>query len=274
MAEEAKKTCFVIGPIGEDGSPARNNADMVLEYIITPVMTDMGYDVIRADRVTAPGNISDQVIMATIESDVVIADMTGHNPNAFYELAIRHMVAKPVVHLLKYGEKAPFDVQDNRYVNYHIENPSHHKEAQQRLREQIEAINAPGYEPSNPITRARGYASLSHSEDPKDKLIGNMMAGLTRALAEIEVLKNNPAVMDGQKHRDMLDHLYGHARHGLSSGDLDPDDPTGLINNPGLFSNHIGIFSAKQLARDARAKGSGFTDVSGGSSIDPPPDDK
>jgi hypothetical protein len=33
-----KKFCFVVGPVGDDGSDTRNRADLLLEFIIKPVM--------------------------------------------------------------------------------------------------------------------------------------------------------------------------------------------------------------------------------------------
>lgn len=41
MADKAeKKTCFVIGPIGAEGSPERTNADWLLKAIIVPAIGD------------------------------------------------------------------------------------------------------------------------------------------------------------------------------------------------------------------------------------------
>ena len=67
MAEsKGKKKCFVIGPIGKDGSETRNNADWLLEGIIRPVLENDPFDyaVQRADHVAEPGLITDQVITA------------------------------------------------------------------------------------------------------------------------------------------------------------------------------------------------------------------
>jgi len=52
------------------------------------------------------------------KSDLVIADLTYHNPNVFYELAVRHLNKKPVIHLIKKGEKIPFDINDRRTIFY------------------------------------------------------------------------------------------------------------------------------------------------------------
>lgn len=47
------KTCFIITPIGKEGTEIRKNADEVLEYIINPVCESFGYSVVRADKMSA-----------------------------------------------------------------------------------------------------------------------------------------------------------------------------------------------------------------------------
>lgn len=49
---------------------------------------------------------------------MVIADMTDHNPNAFYELGFRQARELPLVPIIKVGERLPFDVITTRTVFY------------------------------------------------------------------------------------------------------------------------------------------------------------
>jgi hypothetical protein len=69
----------------------------ILKYLIRPVCKQMGYITKRADEINEPGLITKKVIIKLINSDLVIADLTGHNPNAFYELALRHATGKPII---------------------------------------------------------------------------------------------------------------------------------------------------------------------------------
>ena len=116
------KACFVIGAIGAADSDARVHADWLLDHVIKPVLENdpFKYVVTRADQVSEPGMISGQVIMAAINSDLVIADLTGFNPNAFYELGIRHMMGKPVIHMMEDDgiTRIPFDVSDYRAIMF------------------------------------------------------------------------------------------------------------------------------------------------------------
>src|SRR5947208_2310140 len=91
-AVPAKKTCFVISPIDKPDTPIRARADMLLTYIIKRVLEkpEFGYDVRRADEIQQPGLITRQILETVYLADLVVADLTGHNPNVFYELAVRH----------------------------------------------------------------------------------------------------------------------------------------------------------------------------------------
>lgn len=87
-----ERICFIIAPIGDPDTEIRRRSDLVLTYIISPVVTAVGYTPIRADQISEPGLITNQVIRYLINSQLVIADLTRHNPNVFCELAIRHFL--------------------------------------------------------------------------------------------------------------------------------------------------------------------------------------
>ena len=101
MDEPKRKTCFVICPIGEEGTDIRERSDEILDEVITPAVTECGYESpVRADKISIPGIITSQIIQQIIDADLVIADLTKHNANVFYELAVRHCVQKPVILLI------------------------------------------------------------------------------------------------------------------------------------------------------------------------------
>jgi phage gp29-like protein len=81
--QEREKLCFVIAPIGEEGSDVRRRSDQVLKHVIAPAAKECGYETIRADKISEPGMITSQVIQHLLEDALVIADLTGRNPNVF-----------------------------------------------------------------------------------------------------------------------------------------------------------------------------------------------
>lgn len=60
------------------------------------------------------GMIGNQIIDRIINDDLVVANLTGNNPNVMYELAIRHATAKPIIHICEKRTILPFDIKDNR----------------------------------------------------------------------------------------------------------------------------------------------------------------
>ncbi|WP_083484378.1 PqqD family protein [Loktanella sp. 3ANDIMAR09] len=109
-------TAFYVTPIGSDGSVQRKHSDLFLNTLIEPAVERFGLKVVRADQIDKPGVITKQVIQYLVEARLVIADLSFHNPNVFYELAIRHMVRKPVVQIIQKSDNIPFDVNQLRTI--------------------------------------------------------------------------------------------------------------------------------------------------------------
>lgn len=112
-----KRVCFVIAPVGDDETEERKHSDMVLEALIRRALEGEDFEIIRADKIGDPGMISGQVIEHLLNAGLVIADLSFHNPNVFYELAIRHMVGLPTVHIIRKQDQIPFDLKDFRTIH-------------------------------------------------------------------------------------------------------------------------------------------------------------
>lgn len=111
--QEEPATAFVVMPFVEPWS------DQVYAYIGRAVdALDGRLIATRADEIAKPGRITDQIIDAIGAADVVIADITGRNPNVFWELGFAHAVGRPCALLMQRGDSAPFDIYDHRRVDY------------------------------------------------------------------------------------------------------------------------------------------------------------
>lgn len=109
-------TCFYITPIGDEGTESRKHSDLFLGHLIEPALEQFGLSVVRADKIDNPGIITRQVIDYILKSRIVIADLSFHNPNVFYELALRHAVRKPIVQIVRARDEIPFDVNQMRTI--------------------------------------------------------------------------------------------------------------------------------------------------------------
>lgn len=72
----------------------------------------------RADDITEPGRITDQIISAIERADVVIADITDANPNVLFELGYADALEKRIIVLNQRVEDTPFDIKDWRQITY------------------------------------------------------------------------------------------------------------------------------------------------------------
>ncbi|MCY6354357.1 hypothetical protein [Clostridium sp. ZS2-4] len=188
------KKCFIISRIGEKNSEIRKDADKVLRHIIRPVTEQLNYEAIRADEQMNPNRISKSIIQSIIESDLVIADLTGHNPNVFYELAIRHTIGKPVIQIIKKGETIPFDINHIRTITYDFELDSV-DEAKKYLKEYIENIENAEVS-DNPVTDILKLDNISllNTEDISvDSAINELASEIKKIPAYFNDLENRIA---------------------------------------------------------------------------------
>jgi hypothetical protein len=184
MQSTSAPLCFVIGPIGSEGTETRKHADMLLHALIKHVLEtgEFGYTVRRADEVAEPGMIGDRMISDLIHAELVVADLTDLNANAFYELGIRHSTEKPTIHVARIGTVVPFDNVSHRTIFVDLTDWHNIELSRTRLAAAARAINSPNFRVSNPITQANASFKMRESADPRDQLI----AGLQTRMQSLE----------------------------------------------------------------------------------------
>jgi tetratricopeptide (TPR) repeat protein len=110
----AKKTCFVVMGFGtktDYTKPKAFNLDKTYRNIIKPAALAAGLDCIRADEIVHSGNINVPMYEHLLNADVVVADVSTYNCNAFYELGVRHALRPHTTIIISEdGLTFPFDV--------------------------------------------------------------------------------------------------------------------------------------------------------------------
>lgn len=182
------KKCFVIGPIGAEASDARRKADWLLDGIIMPVFAAhfSEFEVTRSDKINQPGMIDVQMINLLYEAELVIADMTGQNANAFYEMGIRHVVGLPIIHMFEVGTEIPFDVKPHRAIPYSLTEFRDLETARLSLKKNVEETLKAGFQPDNPVTRARGVQHIREHSTPEAKVFLDEMLALKGRVSQLE----------------------------------------------------------------------------------------
>lgn len=117
-------SCFVVMGFGKktDFESGRTlDLDKSYRNIIKPAVTAAGLECIRADEIVHAGVIDVPMYEQLLRADVVIADLSTNNKNAFYELGVRHALRPNTTLVISEdGIKTfPFDVNHVVVRKYH-----------------------------------------------------------------------------------------------------------------------------------------------------------
>src|SRR6188474_2891635 len=156
---EKQKRCFVVMGFGikTDFATGRK-LDLNKSYrlLIKPVIESKGLVCIRADEIPHTGSIDVPMYLELLQADVVIADLSTANPNALYELGVRHAL-RPRTTIVISEDKMPypFDLNHIKITSYNHLGDAIDFEEVERFRQvlgntldsvlQVENIDSPIY---------------------------------------------------------------------------------------------------------------------------------
>lgn len=103
--------CYVLMPFTDE-------MRSVYEYGIRPALERLSMRCERADEHFASSNVMTDIFEGILRAEVVIADLTGKNPNVFYELGLAHAIKSHVILITQRPEDVPFDLTGVRYFKY------------------------------------------------------------------------------------------------------------------------------------------------------------
>ena len=106
--------CFVVMGYGEktDFATGRKlNLDKTYNNIVKPAVEEAGYECVRADEIRHSGIIDIPMYDMLLDAELVVADLSTSNPNALFELGVRHALRpRSTVVIAESGFANPFDV--------------------------------------------------------------------------------------------------------------------------------------------------------------------
>lgn len=251
------KKCFVISPIGEEGSDVRKNADELLKYVIEPACKAKGYEAIRADKISDAGMITQSIIEHILQDDIAIIDITGRNANVFYELAIRHSYGLPAIQVAKDITDIPFDIHNVRTIQYDL-SVSGADIARQAIEKAIESIEA-GKETLNPVTSVSNILKISHGDEAENNaVLSELLLKVNSIPEKLDSLENNIGVRFSQ----MLTAFGESIKVGSSTPSQNVQDAflnsfmSTLLNDPKKGMDQMqNLFAAQKFMKD-----NGWTD--------------
>ena len=154
-----------------------------------------GFTVRRADQDPRPGLIDAQMINDLLTAELVIAVLSFLNPNVFYEIGIRHMAQKPIIHMQLAAENIPFDLSLYRAIKFSRVQYHEFEAAKDELKKAVEAVLADSYQVENPVTNARGKIQLQENATPAIKVLADevqaLRAGLDSVAAAQEIVNRS-----------------------------------------------------------------------------------
>lgn len=224
----ASEYLFVISQIGEKGSPERHRADEIFEHVVMPAAAAAGLEAKRSDLDPTPGVITTQIIKGIINAKAVVADLTGGNPNVYFELGVAQSFAKPLVLLIKDAKALPFDVKGEKTISVgdgEVLGATDAKNALRILNLSLEIILVDGFEPSNLVTEVASARSLDNlaPADPIASEIAGLKTLMEETHARVQRIDSRTGVQRSFRHdfaqlKAFADHLVESDR--LSRGEI------------------------------------------------------
>lgn len=103
--------CFYLGPFSETFNI------IYRDHIVTAVKSQ-GFTIERADEIFGTQPIIEDIWEAINSASLVLADVTGRNPNVMYEIGMAHTVGKAVIIITQNIDDVPFDLKHYRCIIY------------------------------------------------------------------------------------------------------------------------------------------------------------
>jgi nucleoside 2-deoxyribosyltransferase len=154
MTGRKSKKCFILSVLNRS-EKTYECVNRAMNNIVIPTMEKLNYIINRSDNFPQAGELPKQIIQNIVDSDIVIADITGFNPNVFYEISFCHAIRKPVIQIMKREDSAkiPFYLDKIRTVLY---THSHEdvKNATEEICKLVESIENGEYHQYEPAIRS------------------------------------------------------------------------------------------------------------------------
>lgn len=192
------KLCFVIMGYGKKTDPTLGKTydlDKTYHNIIKPAVESAGFQCVRSDEILESGTIDKNMYALLIHADLCIADITTFNPNAIYELGIRH-AARPfsTIIMREKDGNIPFDLNHNKIFTYsHMGEDIGHTETVRcvsQLAHLIEEVDKTKETDSPLFHHIQGVQPYTLPKEEYTKIIDDLATKENALFATVEAARN------------------------------------------------------------------------------------
>ncbi|GEM_PF-4770566 len=227
MSTMNKRLCFVLMPF-------RDDLKEVYSIAIKPACLKAGFESLRVDELKGAFNINRKIVEYTFISDAIIADLTGWNPNVFYELGVAHAIDNKTVMIVQKSEQLPFDISSYRCLQYD-QTKAGLEQLTTNLAQVLASIEEWRQYPSNPVQDFKPYNFLITKDRSLDQV--------KKKLLEKDRLLAKSSHVKAQKLRIFI----SHANEDKALARQLEDELT--IAGADVWVDHTGILGGDNLAK-------------------------
>jgi len=123
--------------------PFSGEFDDVYKLGVKPACEAAGAYAERVDEQIFQESILQRTYNQIGKADIIVAEMTGKNPNVFYETGYAHALGKSVILVTKSADDIPFDLKHYPHIVYSGKVTNLKTELERRVRWEIEHLGAP-----------------------------------------------------------------------------------------------------------------------------------
>lgn len=169
---DGKKRVFVIMPFSKTENHTQVYWTRHFSSYLKPLIEkDGNLEAFRSEPLR--GDIANQIITDLVNSDIVVADLTDHNPNVFWELGVRHSYKLCTITIAETDTRIPFHFSHKGILFYngeHLDNQEFEKGFLASLKDCIESPN----DVDSPVVQALGgrgtLYSIIHAQENTRKI--------------------------------------------------------------------------------------------------------
>lgn len=201
---ELDDVCFIVSPIGREGSEIHLRFKEVLDYMIKPAIesSSLKLRIIRADDINRTGSFIKDILEHLYGAYIVIVDLTDQNPNVFYELGVRHSISPRTILIAQNLDDIPSDLREYRTIIYNTSAKGGY-DFKNKIHEVINDIKKEPQRPDNPVLdRLPNFSEQKNYQLEEE--VSNLKAELSKLLSKGTISKDNKSTISNKRSANLI----------------------------------------------------------------------